>query len=267
MKEIKSVFASVFAAALFCATASAQAADLLDTVKQAGVLKVAVEGTYPPFTYRGAGGALEGFDIDVAKAVAAKLGVKPEFVVTEWSGILSGLQEGKFDVIINQVTITPERQKVLDFSQTYVFSAAQLIQRAKDDRQITSLAEFTGDKKLGVTAGSNYHQMARALPGINVKTYEGAPEKLGDLVRGQIDATIDDRLMVVHTIKQFRLPLRPGAILKGPQQEMGIPFRKGNPKFAKALDDALNAMRQDGTLKKMSVNWFGADTSVPAAAL
>jgi L-cystine transport system substrate-binding protein len=265
MKAIKSVFASVLAAALLCATASASASDLLDTVKQAGVLKIAVEGTYPPFTYRGAGSALEGFDIEVAKALAAKLGVKPEFVVTEWSGIIAGLQEGKFDVIVNQVTITPERQKVLDFSQPYVFSAAQLIQRAKDERQITALADFTGDKKLGVTAGSNYHQMARAVSGINVKTYEGAPEKLGDLVRGQIDATIDDRLMVAHTIKQFRLPLRPGAILKGPQQEMGIPFRKGNPKFAKAIDEALASMRQDGTLKKLSVNWFGADTSVPAA--
>ena len=264
MKAINSVFASVIAAALLCTAASARATDLLDTVKQAGVLKIAVEGTYPPFTFRGAGSGLEGFDIEVAKAVAAKLGVKPEFVVTEWSGIIAGLQEGKFDVIVNQVTITPERQKVLDFSQPYVFSAAQLIQRAKDDRQFTALSDFTGDKKLGVAAGSNYQQMARAVSGINVKTYESAPEKLGDLVRSQIDATIDDRLMVAHTIKTFRLPLRPGAILKGPQQEMGIPFRKGNPKFAKAIDEALSSMRQDGSLKKMSVAWFGSDTSVPA---
>jgi cystine transport system substrate-binding protein len=265
MKAIKSVFAPVLAAALLCGAASARAQDLLDTVKQAGVLKIAVEGTYPPFTYRGPGGALEGFDIDVAKALAAKLGVKPEFVITEWGGILAGLQAGKYDVIINQVTITPERQQALDFSQPYVFSAAQLIQRANDDRKITALAEFTGDKKLGVTAGSNYHQMARAVPGINVKTYEGAPDKLGDLVRGQIDATIDDRLMLAHTIKQFRLPLRPGAILKGPQQEMGIPFRKGNPKFAKAIDEAISSLRQEGTLKRMSMTWFGADTSVAAA--
>ena len=110
MKAIKSVFAPVLAAALLCGAASARAQDLLDTVKQAGVLKIAVEGTYPPFTYRGPGGALEGFDIDVAKALAAKLGVKPEFVITEWGGILAGLQAGKYDVIINQVTITPERQ-------------------------------------------------------------------------------------------------------------------------------------------------------------
>jgi L-cystine transport system substrate-binding protein len=266
MKAIKPVFASVLAAALLCmGTTAARAADLLDAVKQAGVLKIAIEGTYPPFTFRGAGGSLEGFDVDVAKAVAAKLGVKAEFVVTEWGGIIAGLKEGKFDVIVNQVTITPERQQALDFSQPYVFSAAQLIQRAKDDRQITALADFTGDKTLGVTAGSNYHQMARAVSGINVKTYDGAPEKLTDLVRGRIDATIDDRLMVAHVIKQFRMPLRPGAILKGPQQEMGIPFRKGNPNFAKAINEALTSMRQDGTLKNISVQWFGADTSMPAA--
>ena len=263
MKSMQPAFRTFVGAALLgLAGAHAQAADLLDTVKQAGVLKIAVEGTYAPFTYRGAGGELEGFDIEVGKALAAKLGVKPQFVISEWGGILSGLQAGKFDVIVNQVTITPERQQAVDFSKPYVFSAAQLIQRAKDDRQIGALADFTGDRKLGVTAGSNYHQMAAAVPGINVKTYEGTPDKLTDLVLGRIDATIDDRLMVAYMIKQYRMPLRPGAVLKGARQEMGIPFRKGNPKFAKALDEALTSMRQDGSLKKMSIEWFGADTSV-----
>lgn len=262
MKAWKSVCATLLGAALLAG--SAHAADLLDSVRQAGVLKIAVEGTCPPFTFRGAGGELEGFDIEVGKAVAARLGVKPQFVVTEGGGILAGLQEGKFDVIVNQVTITPERRQALDFSQPYVFSAAQLIQRARDDRQITALSEFTGNRKLGVTAKSNHQQMADAVPGINVKAYEGAPDKLGDLVLGRIDATLDDRLMVAHMIRQFRMPLRPGAVLKGPRQEIGIPFRKGNPKFAKAIDEALDDLRMDGSLKKISVAWFGADTSVPA---
>lgn len=244
---------------------AAHAEDLLDSVKQAGVLKIGLEGTYPPFDYRNSDGQLEGFDVDVAKAIAARLGVKPEFIPTEWSGIIAALQAGKFDVIVNQVTITPQRQQALDFSQPYTYSAAQLIQRADDKREFKSLEEFKGDHKLGVTLGTNYDQMARAVPGINVQTYPGAPEKLRDLATRRIDATIDDRLMLPYIIKTSQLPLRPGAVLQGANQEMGIPFRKNNPKFAKALNDALTGLKQDGTLKKISVHWFGTDVTQPIA--
>ncbi len=257
--------AAILATALSFVGASAHAEDLLQTVKSNGVLRIGLEGTYPPFDSRNAAGELEGFDVDVAKAVAAKLGVKPQFIATEWSGILAGLQSGKFDVIVNQVTITPQRKEALDFSQPYTYSAAQLIQRANDTRTFKSLGEFTGNKKLGVTLGTNYDQMARAVPGINVQTYPGAPEKLRDLASGRIDATLDDRLMLPYIIKTSQLPLRPGAILKGGEQEMGIPFRKGNPQFAKAINDALNALEQDGTLKKISMHWFGADVTRPIA--
>jgi L-cystine transport system substrate-binding protein len=266
MKFSKLLLSSVVAVSALGFTAvAAHAEDLLDTVKQAGVLRIGLEGTYPPFDSRNSQGQLEGFDVDVAKAVAAKLGVKPEFVPTEWSGIIAGLQAGKFDVIINQVTITPQRKEALDFSQPYTFSAAQLIQRADDKREIKSLDEFKGDKKLGVTLGTNYDQMAKAVPGINVQTYPGAPEKLSDLASHRIDATIDDRLMLPYIIKSSNLPLRPGALLKGADQEMGIPFRKGNPKFEKAINDALTQLKQDGTLKKISMHWFGTDVTQPVA--
>ncbi|MFD1554397.1 transporter substrate-binding domain-containing protein [Paraburkholderia silviterrae] len=266
MKLSKLFFTSVLAVSAFSLTAvAAHAEDLLDSVKQAGVLKVGLEGTYPPFDSRNTQGELVGFDVDVAKAVAAKLGVKPEFIPTEWSGIIAALQAGKFDVIVNQVTITPQRQQALDFSQPYTYSAAQLIQRADDKREFKALDEFKGDKKLGVTLGTNYDQMARAVPGINVQTYPGAPEKLRDLAAKRIDATIDDRLMLPYMIKTSQLPLRPGAVLQGANQEMGIPFRKGNPKFEKAINDALTSLKQDGTLKKISEHWFGTDVTVPIA--
>jgi cystine transport system substrate-binding protein len=259
------VRATIAATALSFVGAAAHAEDLLDSVKASGVLRVGMEGTYPPFNSRNAAGELEGFDVDVAKAVAAKLGVKPQFITTEWSGIIAGLQAGKFDVIVNQVTITPQRKEVLDFSQPYTYSAAQLIQRANDKREFKSLADFKGDKKIGVTLGTNYDQMARAVPGINVQTYPGAPEKLRDLADGRIDATLDDRLMLPSIINKSNLPLRTGAILPGGEQQMGIPFRKGNPKFEKAINDALNALEQDGTLKKISMHWFGTDVTRPVS--
>lgn len=261
MKVLKPLFFAVIAATLLASTA-AHAEDLLDSVKKAGVLKIALEGTYPPFDYRNKDGELEGFDVDVAKAVAARLGVKPEFIATEWSGIIAGLQAGKYDVIVNQVAITPARQKVLDFSTPYVYSAAQLIQRANDKTEYKSLEDFKG-KKLGVTLGTNYEQMVRSVPGIDVRTYPGAPEKLADLAAGRIEATLDDRLTVPYIIKVSNLPLRAGALIPGADVEMGIPFRKGNPKFAKAIDEAIAALHQDGTLKKISMQWFGTDTTVP----
>ncbi|WP_321948361.1 transporter substrate-binding domain-containing protein [Paraburkholderia sp. J10-1] len=256
---------AVVATAFSFAGASAHAQDLLETVKSNGVLRVGLEGTYPPFDYRNATGELEGFDVDVAKALASRLGVKAQFIPTEWSGILAGLQAGKFDVIVNQVTITPQRKQALDFSQPYTFSAAQLIQRANDKRDFTSLDEFKGDKKLGVTLGTNYDQMARAVTGINAQTYPGAAEKLSDLASNRIDATLDDRLMLPYIIKTSHLPLRAGAVLKGADQEMGIPFRKGNPEFEKAINGALSAMKDDGTLKKISMHWFGTDVTQPVS--
>lgn len=247
---------------LALAMAGAHAADLLDNVKQAGVLKIGLEGTYPPFGYRGANNQLEGFDVDVARAVAAKLGVKPEFVTTEWSGIIAGLQAGKFDVIVNQVNVTPQRKQVLDFSRPYVYSAAQLIQRKDDKREFKSLEDLKG-KRLGVSLGSNYNELAKSVAGIDVKTYPGAPEYLRDLAAQRVDAALNDRLMVNYLIKTSNLPLRAGAVVQGGDTEVAIPFRKDNPRFAQALDRALDDLRKDGTLTKLSNKWFGADVTKP----
>lgn len=263
MKSFKPLFTSALVAAMLgVTTASVHAADLLDTVKQAGVLKVALEGTYPPFDYRNSDGQLEGFDVDVAKAVAARLGVKPQFVTTEWSGILAGLQAGKFDVIVNQVAITPARKQALDFSQPYVYSGAQLLQREKDSRAFKSLDDLKGHK-VGVVLGSNYAELVKTVPAVGAQTYPGDAEMLGDLATGRIDAVVNDHLMLPYLIKNSHLPLRTGNIIPGADTQMGIPFRKGNPKFEKAIDDALATMREDGTLKKISMQWFGTDTTTP----
>ncbi len=242
---------------------TAHADDLLGQVKQRGTLRVGLEGTFPPFNSKAPSGELVGYDVDIARAVAAKLGLKPEFVTTEWSGIIAGLQAGKFDVIVNQVAVTPQRKQVLDFSTPYVYSAAQLIQRKDDSRQFKSLDDLKG-KKLGVSLGSNYNELAKSVPGIDVKTYPGAPEYLRDLAAQRVDAALNDRLMIGYLIKTSNLPLRPGAIVEGGSSEVAIPFRKDNPKFAQAIDRALDEMRKDGSLGKLSAKWFASDVTRPA---
>jgi len=240
---------------------TAHAEDLLDTVKARGTLRIGLEGTFPPFNSKAPDGQLVGYDVDIAKAVAAKLGVKPEFITTEWSGIIAGLQAGKFDVIVNQVGVTDARKKVLDFSTPYTYSAAQLIQRKDDPRQFRSLEDLKG-KKLGVGLGTNYMDMAKAVPGIDVKTYPGAPEYLADLTAGRLDAALNDRLMLAYLLKTSPLPLRTGAIV-GTGTPTAIPFRKGNPKFEKAIDDAMAQLEADGTFTKISDKWFGIDVTRP----
>lgn len=246
-------------------TLNAFAADLLDTVKTRGTLKVAMEGNYPPFNFKDPkSGELTGFEVDVAKLLAARLGVKAEFTTTEWSGILAGLGAGKYDVILNQVGITEARQKAFDFSQPYTLSSAQLIVRKDEKRSFPTLESLKGHK-LGLGQGTNFEQKAKAVAGIDVKTYPGSPEYLADLASGRIDAALNDRLLVGYLLKSSNLPLKAGATF-GDVDKIGIPFQKGNPKFEAALNTALDDIQKDGSFKQVSVKWFGFDVSKAPSA-
>ncbi|AEK61113.1 transporter substrate-binding domain-containing protein [Collimonas fungivorans] len=262
LSKLSKIAAAVLIAGV---TLNAFAADLLDTVKTRGTLKVAMEGNYPPFNFKDPkSGELTGFEVDVAKLLAAKLGVKPEFTTTEWSGILAGLGAGKYDVILNQVGITEARQKAFDFSQPYTLSTAQLIVRKDEKRSFPTLESLKG-YKLGLGQGTNFEQKAKAVAGIDVKTYPGSPEYLADLASGRIDAALNDRLLVGYLLKSSNLPLKAGATF-GDIDKIGIPFQKGNPKFEAALNKALDEILKDGSFKQVSFKWFGFDVSKAPSA-
>ncbi|WP_245615893.1 transporter substrate-binding domain-containing protein [Andreprevotia chitinilytica] len=251
------------AAVLLGVTLTAAAADLLDTVKQRGTLKVALEGTYPPFNYK-ENNQLAGFEVELAQALAQKLGVKVEFTTSEWSAILAGLQAGKYDVVINQVGITDKRKETFDFSEPYTISSPQLIIRKDEKRTFKSLDDLKG-KKLGLGQGTNFADLAKAVGGIDVKTYPGAQEYLQDLALGRIDAALNDSLLIPYIVKKTKLPLKPGAPV-GELEKSGIPFAKGNPKFKTALNKALADLEADGTFAKISTKWFDRDVSKPPVA-
>lgn len=253
--------ATLFALALAAALSlPAQAADLLSTAKARGSLRIAMEGTYPPFNFKDQKSAqLAGYDVDVAKLVAAKLGLKPEFVTTEWSAILAGLAAGRYDVIVSQVGINPKREQAFDFSIPYTYSSPQLIVRKGDSARYATLADLKG-KKVGVGQGSVFEQQARAVPGIDVKSYPAAPENLQDLAFGRVDAALNDSLMVAYLLRNSRLPIQAGARV-GALERTGIAFQKGNPQFKAAVDKALLDAGADGSLKAISVKWFGSDVS------
>lgn len=226
-----------------------------------GTLIIGQEGTYAPFTFKDAQGNLTGFDVDIAKAVAAKLNLKPQFVLTEWSGILAGLQAGKFDVVVNQVGITAERQKSIAFSAPYAYSSPQIIVKKVGGGNYKTLADLSG-KRVGVGLGSNFEAQLRAAQGINVVTYPGAPEYLADLAAGRLDAAYNDRLLVGYLIKSQNLPIK-GAGVIGQPESVGIAIKKTNPGLKTAIDKALLQIKADGTYAKISRQWFGQDVSKP----
>ncbi|MGH8855716.1 MAG: transporter substrate-binding domain-containing protein [Telluria sp.] len=257
----RTVLGMIVAASL-SAVAPAHAADLLTEAKARGTLRIAMEGTYPPFNFKDPkSGQLTGYDVDVARLVAGKLGLKPEFVTTEWAAILAGLAAGKYDVIVSQVGITAKREQVFDFSRPYTYSSPQLIVRKNDRATYKNLADLKG-KKVGVGQGSVFEQQARAVPGIEVKSYPAAPENLQDLAFGRIDAALNDSLVMNYLLKNSQLPIRAGARV-GAIERTGITFRKGSPQFKAAVDKVLADADADGTLKSLSVKWFGTDASRP----
>lgn len=236
------------------------ASDLLDQIKKRGTLRIGMEGTYPPFNYQAADGTLTGFEVDFAKALCKQMKLKPDIVPTKWDGMLAALQSGRLDCVINQVTITPARRQAYDFTQPYTVSGIQIIVRKGDEKKIDKPADLAG-KTVGVGLGTNYEQwLKKNEPTAKIATYDDDPTKLQDLRVGRIDAVLNDRLMAAYLVKQSG-----GTIVAAgapfAKQESGIAIRKGNPKLLAALNNAIDALRKNGELKKISDKWFGMDVT------
>lgn len=252
--------AGVAAALVAILLPAAHGADLMNEARARGVLRIAVEGTYPPFNFKDPkSGHLTGYDVEVARLVAAGLKLKPQFVFTEWSAILPAVTSGKVDAAISQVIITPEREQGFDFSVPYTYSSFQLIVRKNERATYRSLADLKG-RKLGVRQGSVFEQQAKEVKGIEVRSYPAVPENLQDLAFGRIDASLDDSLMVSYLLKHSELPIKAGPRV-GKDARIGIAIRKGSPQFKAAVDRILSQARADGTLRRLSIKWFGIDAS------
>ncbi|MCZ4282536.1 cystine ABC transporter substrate-binding protein [Kiloniella laminariae] len=260
---VKNLFsAAILTATLFgLSSAPAKAeGELLATVKERGTLLVGLEATYPPFNYQDENGELVGFEVDVAKAIAERLGVTAEFVPTKWDGMLAGLETERFDVITNQVTITEERQKKYDFSQPYTVSGIQVITLKDNQNDYTVPADLEG-KKVGVGLGSNYEDWLTAnVPGAEVSTYDENATKLQDLLVGRIDAFLNDRLAAAYLLEHSD-----GRIVAAGEpfdkQRMGVALRKNNEDLLLALNKAIDELRADGTLAAISQKWFKLDVT------
>jgi cystine transport system substrate-binding protein len=230
----------------------------LAAVQEAGVLRVGTEGTYSPFSFHDPGtDELTGYDVDVITAVAEQLGVEVEFSETTWDSIFAGLEANRYDVIANQVSITDERTAKYDFSEPYTVSTGVVVVPA-GTTDITSLADVDG-KTTAQSATSNWSTVA-ADAGASVESVEGFTQAIALLKQGRIDLTFNDNLAVLDYLKSTGDTDVEIAFETDDVVEQGFPVLTGSD-LAPAIDEALDALRADGTLAEISTTWFGEDVS------
>lgn len=231
----------------------------LSDVLDAGELVVATEGTYRPFSFHEDGtGDLVGYDVEIAQAVAAELGVEATFEETQWDAIFTGLDAGRFDMIANQVSITPEREAAYAFSTPYTYSAGVVVVR-EDDSSITSFADLDG-KTAAQSLTSNWRTLAEDS-GARIEAVEGWAQSVALVEQGRVDATVNDELTFLDYQKQSGADGLKVAATTDDQSRTAFTFRAGSTALAEAVDEALADLAADGTLAEISATYFGQDVS------
>lgn len=231
----------------------------LTDVQEAGMLVVGTEGTYRPFSYHEDGsGELTGYDVEVIRAVAEELGVEVRFEETQWDAIFAGLEAGRFDVIANQVSITPEREEAYTFSEPYTYSPGVIVVREGDD-SIGSFADLEG-KTTAQSLTSNWYTLAEEN-GATIEAVEGWAQAVALVEQGRVDATINDELTFLDYKKQTGAAGLVVAAETDDVSRSAFAFRSGSTALADAVNEALAALAADGTLAEISAEFFGEDVS------
>jgi His/Glu/Gln/Arg/opine family amino acid ABC transporter permease subunit len=245
--------------ALGLAANEASAQTALARVRTAGQLRIGTDATYPPFA-SAQGGEFSGFDIDLGRALARELGVKPVFVNASFDGIFPALQNGSFDVVLSAVTITPERREVLLFSDPYI-DAGQLLAVRKDRQDIRGPADLPG-KRVGVQINTTAQFDLEKRAGVAVAKYNTIDLALLDLENGRIDAVVGDAPVLRYmTALSFK-----GLKTAGDQftdEKLGIVLARGSEDLRRAVNAALWKLEDSGEYARVYRLWFG---EAPVAA-
>ena len=226
---------------------------------EGGVLRVATEGTYSPFSFHADGSnELTGYDVEVIEAVAEELGREVEFSETQFDAIFAGLESDRYDVIANQITINPEREERYLFSAPYTVSTGVVVTRA-DDSSVDALEDVKG-KRSAQSNTSSFAELAREA-GAQVEAVEGFSQAVTLLKQERVDVTINDSLAVLEYQKSTGdEDIRIAAEIDQPSEQAFV-FRKDSTDLQAEVDEALTALRGDGTLARISEEYFGEDVS------
>lgn len=240
--------------------AAAEEDNSLQKVKDAGKLVLGLDDTFAPMGFRDENGEVVGFDIDLAKEVANRLGVTLEIKPIEWSSSILSLNKGDVDVLWNGVTINEARKQQINFSKPYLNNKLVIV-KAVDDNTINSKDDLTG-KVLGVQVGSNDEALTADPSSKNAKEirrYDVNVNAFLDLQAKRIDAVVIDEVAAQYYIAEKKAPFV--VVENSPLTEelYGIGFRKSDAKLLAEVDKILDEMRADGTAAKISEKWFAKD--------
>ena len=240
--------------------ASTGAADQLAALQANGKLVVALEGAWQPWSYHDESDTLVGYDVEVSRAIAEKLGVEPEYVESDWDSLFAGLDAGRFDIVCNGVEVTDERSKTYDFTTPYGYIHTALAVR-KDNEDIKSFEDLKG-KTTANSLASTYMELAESY-GATVQGIDTLEETIQLLTAGRIDATLNADVsfydyLNVHPDADFKLVAQ-----TEDASHVALPVRKGDDSASllEAINTAIEELRADGTLKALGEKYFGRDIS------
>lgn len=266
---------TIIMAALLAALAQeAQAGEVLDRIKSQGVLKMSTDPEYPPQSSLDAlTNEFVGFDIDVGRAIANRLGVEIQFVTPGWDVITAGRWAGRWDMSVGSMTPTKERAEVLDFPAVYYLTPASLVVH-KDNSTISTVRDASG-KQIGVGQATTYESylnkdlvidVVEAPPfGFQIddaviRTYETDLLALDDLRLGdgtRLDGAVTALPTILDAIKRgYPLKVVGDPLFKEP---LAIAIDKGDPEFSAEITRIMTEMKSDGTLEKLSEQYYGTD--------
>lgn len=234
--------------------------DLLDEIQQRGTLIIGTEGTYSPNSYHDESGALVGFDVEVAQAVAAKLGVEAQFVEAEWDSLFAGMDSGRIDVVINEVEYSEERAQKYDFSQPYTYVHGALLVAA-DNAEIQNFDDLKG-RRSAQNLTSSWGLQAESY-GAELVSVDTLAQCIDLLNTGRADATLNAETAFYDYLNQHpEAPVKIVALSDSTTSSL-IPVRKDNAKLLQAINEALDEMKSSGQLAALSEKYFGSDITNP----
>ncbi|MBB3949530.1 ABC transporter substrate-binding protein [Aureimonas jatrophae] len=261
MRTFKTLLLTAAALSALAGVAAAQSGDADKTWTE---VRIGSEGAYPPFNFLDASGKLQGFDIDIANALCQQMKVTCTFVTNDWDGMIPALQNDRFDAVIASMSITPEREKQVLFTNKY-YNTPGALAVPKDSAIADTTAASLSGKTIGVQGSTTHSQAVETyFPDADVRVYPTAEEYKLDIENGRLDAVSDDIVVLSQWIDSPE-----GACCKvlgslPPSEQIygrgaGIALRKGDEKLKKMFDDAIVAIRADGTYKTIQDKYFKFD--------
>ena len=266
MKTFTQRFSKTFTAAVAVIGATAvlampsHARDLEDI--RDDVFQVVNSGAYPPFSFVDTQGNLVGFDVDIAEALAEKMGVEVNVQSSPWNGIIAAMVGGRFDACICSMSITEERQKVLDFTDSYYSSGLSIwVQEGTDD--ISNIDDFSG-KRVGSTLGETGNQWAveNGEGKWSNQTFQGLPDMMSALNSGRIDVMVADDVPVLVAMRENERDIKMIDVGELPRWPAAISIQKNNPELHEALNAALTEIKADGTYQAIVDKWIGEGANI-----